>query len=55
MLIEDRRTDHAECVNNSRNLVILHASDFFLAQTTIQSENSKNKFAKLSYSVRGTY
>ena len=55
MLIEDCRTAHAECINNTKTLVILKAGDIVMARTAIQSDLSKNKVAKLSYSVRGSY
>ena len=55
MLIEDCRTVHAECINNTKTLVILKAGDIVMARTAIQSDLSKNKVAKLSYSVRGPY
>ena len=40
ILIEDSRITHAERINNSRNLVILHAGDIVTAQTAIQSDLS---------------
>ena len=52
ILIEDRRIVHAERINNSRNLVVLQASDIVIFRTAIQSNLSKNKGAKLSYSIR---
>ena len=55
ILIEDRRTAHAERINNSRNPVVLQAGDIVMARTAIQSNLIKNKVAKLSYSVRGPY
>ena len=35
ILIEDRRTAHAERINNSKNLVLLKAGDIIMARTTI--------------------
>ena len=37
ILIEDRRTAHAECINNNRNVVVLEPGDIFMARTAIQS------------------
>ena len=54
-LIEDLRIAHAERINNSRNLVFLKAGDIVMARTAIQSNLTKNKVAKLSYSVRDPY
>ena len=36
-IIEDRRTVHAECNNNNRNIVVLEPSDVVMARTAIQS------------------
>ena len=47
--IEDRRIVHAERINNSRNLVVLQASDIVIFRTAIQSDLSKNKVAKLKF------
>ena len=55
MIIEDRRTTHAERINNNRNLVILKPEDIVMARTTIQSDKKKEKIAKLCYAVRGPY
>ena len=55
ILIEYRRTAHAERINNTKNLVILKAGDIVKVRTAIQSDLFKNKVAKLSYSVRGPY
>ena len=55
ILIEDRRTAHAERINNSKILVILKTGYIVMARTAIQSDLSKNKVAKLSYSVRGPF
>ena len=53
--IEDRRTSHTERINSSRNLVVFQAGDIVMARTSIQSNLSKNKVAKISYSDRGPY
>ena len=55
ILIEDRRIAHAERIINSRNLVVLHAGDIVMTRTAIQSDLSKHKVAKLSYSVRSPF
>ena len=55
ILIKDRRTVHAECINYSQNLFILHAGDIVMVRTAIQRDLPKNKIAKLSYSVRDPY
>ena len=55
ILIENLRIAHAERINNSRNLVVLYAGDIVMARTTIQSDLSKHKVAKLSYSVCGSF
>ena len=55
ILIEDRRSAHVERINNSRNLVVLKPGDIVMTRTAIQSNISKNKVDKLSYSVRGPY
>ena len=55
ILIEDRRKTHAEQVNNNRNIVELVVGDIVIAWTTIQSDASTNKVAKLSYPVRGLF
>ena len=54
-LIEDRRIDHAERINNSRNLVVLHAGDIIMDRTAIQNDISKHKGDKISYPVRGPF
>ena len=55
ILIEDRRTIHAERVNNNKNIVVLIVGDIVMARTTVQSDTSTNKVAKLSYQVRGPF
>ena len=35
ILIEDRRTAHAECINNNRNVVVLEPGDIVMARTAI--------------------
>ena len=37
ILIEDRRTAHAERINNNRNVVVLEPGDIVMARTAIQS------------------
>ena len=54
-LIEDRRTAHDKRIHYTKNLVLLKAVDIIMARTAIQSNLSKNKVAKSSYSVRGPY
>ena len=55
ILIEDRRTAHAERINNNRNVVDLEPGHIIMARTAIQSNKRKEKFAKLCYAVRGPY
>ena len=55
MLIKDRRFIHAERVNNIKNIVELIVGDIVMARTTVQSDVSTNKVAKLSYQVRGPF
>ena len=55
ILIEDSRITHAERINNSRNLVILHAGDIVMVRVAIQSDLFEEKVAKLNYSVRDPY
>ena len=55
ILIKDHRIAHAERINISRNLVVLHVGDIFMARTAIHSNFSKQKFAKLSYSIRDLF
>lgn len=42
-------------VNNNRNIVELVAGDIVMARTTLLSDASKNKVAKLSYQVCGPF
>ena len=53
ILIEDRRTAHAERINNNRNIFVLEPCDIFMARTAIQSNKKKKNVAKLCYAVRG--
>ena len=55
MLIEDRRTAHAERINNTRNLIVLKCGDIVMDRTVIKSNRKREKVAKLSYAVRGPY
>ena len=55
MLIKDRRFIHAERVNNIKNIVELIVGDIVMARTTVQSDVSTNKVAKLSYQFRGPF
>ena len=55
ILIEDRRTSHAERINNNRNIVVLEPGDIVIARTAIQSNKQKEKVAKLCYAIRGPY
>ena len=47
ILIENRRTAHAERINNNKNLVILKHGDIVMAITATQSDKAKEKVAKL--------
>ena len=55
ILIEDRRTAHAERINNNRNIVVLQPGDIVMARTSVQSNKQREKVAKLTYAVRGPY
>ena len=55
LLIEDCRTNHAERVNNNKNVVELVVGDIFMAISSIQSDASSNRVAKLSYQIRGPF
>ena len=55
ILIEDRRTAHAERINNNRNIVLLQPDDIVMARTSVQSNKQREKVAKLTYAVRGPY
>ena len=55
ILIEDRRTAHAERINNNRNVVVLEPGGIVMARTVIQSNKRKEKVAKLCYAVQGPY
>ena len=55
ILIEDRRDAHAERVNNNKNTVDLVVGDIVMTRTTVHSDASSNKVAKLSYQVRGPF
>ena len=55
IIIEDRRISYDERINNSTNLVVLHAGDIVMARTAVQCDLSKHKVAKLNYSVRGPF
>ena len=49
ILIEDRRTTHAERVNNKKTVVKSVVDDIVMERPTIQSDISTNKVAKLRY------
>ena len=55
ILVEDRRTAHAERVNNNRNIVTVHPVDIVMARTAIQSDKATNKVANLCYAVHETF
>ena len=55
ILIEDRRTAHAERVNDSRNIFMMHPGDIVMARAAVQSGKRKDKVAKLRYTVRGPF
>ena len=43
---------YAERISNSRNIITMHPGSFVMDCTAVQSDNSKDKVAKLHYSVR---
>ena len=55
LLIEDHRTFHAKRFNNNDKKPELVVGDIVMAKTTIQSDATVNKAAKLSYQVRGPF
>ena len=55
ILIEDRRTTHAERINNGRNILTIHPGDIVMAHTAVQSDKIKDKVAKIRYQVRGPF
>lgn len=40
ILTENRQTDHVECMNNTRNLVVLKSGDIVMVRTAVQSNHS---------------
>ena len=54
-LSENRRTAHAERINNNRNIIILKPVDIVMAKTAIQNDIKTEKVAKLCYAVRSPY
>ena len=52
ILVEDRKTAHAERIKNNRNIVTMHHGDLVIVLTAIQSVKDKDKVAKLSFAVR---
>ena len=55
ILIENRRTAHAERIINTWNLIDLKPGDIVMVQIVIQSNKKREKVAKLSYALRGAY
>ena len=55
ILIEDRRITHMERINNNRNIVSIQPGDLVMDRTAVQSDKRKDKVAKLSYAVRGSF
>ena len=55
ILIDDRRTIHAERVNNNKNIFDFIVGDIVMVRTAVQSNATINKVAKLSYQVRGPF
>ena len=55
IFVDDRRTAHAENINNSRNIVTMYPGDIFLVRTAVQSDKNAAKVAKLCYAVRGIF
>ena len=47
IFIKGRRTAHIERINSNRNLVILNPGDIVMTRTSIQSDRTKDKVAKL--------
>ena len=52
---ENRKTDHAECVNNSRNFVMMYSGYIVMACNSIQSNKAKDRIDKLRCTVRGPF
>ena len=55
ILVDVRRTVHAERINNNRNIVPIHPSDVVIARTKLQSDKANGKVAKFCYVVRGQF
>ena len=53
IFIEDRRTVHADRINNNRIIGVLQTGNIVMVRTVIHSDISKNKVSNLSYAVRG--
>ena len=53
--IEDQRDTHAKRINNNRNMVSMRPGDLVMTRTAVQRDNSKDRVAKLSYTVRGPF
>ena len=53
IFIEDRRTVHADRINNNRIIGVLQTGNIVMVRTVIHSDISKNKVFNLSYAVRG--
>ena len=53
--MEDRRTTHAERIDNTRNLIVLKPGDIVMDRTAIQRNKKREKVAKSTYTVRDPY
>ena len=55
LLVEERRVEFAERINESGNPVLYAVGDKVMATVQVQSNASQNKVAKLSYQRRGPF
>ena len=55
ILVENRQNVHAKLINTNMNIVTTLPSDLVMARTTVQSDKTNNKIAKLCYTVRGPF
>ena len=55
LILEDRRVERSERINETRNLIQYKVGDIVMARVAIQSDSSKNKVAKLMYKSKGPY
>lgn len=55
IMLEDRRVERSERINETRNLIQYKAGDIVMARVAIQSDSYKSKVAKIMYKSKGPY